>query len=416
MNRLFQMIALGAILLFGAKTAQAQWIYETDNLRDDSVTLYERVPIPKPSDTRHTHLLGEKAMCVANGEQLTIASEDSNWVSLSLPVKDETKLNLDNKPRNYVTVTVDGKKYFVETESLVPVDKDAAKPPFKYKGEKKHSAMGHWYYTAAPYILIAICIILSIALCFATRRTRIPWLLVIPAMVLLLLGVVLEIMAVWYIGGDVVWWIDKSVYGFWTVIFRILLLALVVVAQIFSMVLVSGLVGDDDMEIWKPILSALKGLGIFVVFVLIDGIFIHNGSWPVVAGLLVALVVLAIGLVKSIKTNSESIGNVLGGIVFTLFAVVWSLGVAIGVTIAIIGLIKVFLELIITIAIVVAAMFTMGKVVGDSGAGGGGGRKSSGGGSTGTFMDASGHMHYNKDDAIAANKRDGKADGVVNRL
>lgn len=408
-----QLIAL-AVLLLGAGTAQAQWSYVTDNPRGDSVVLYERVPVQKPTDKRHTHLLGDKALCIANGEQLTIAKEDSMWVALSMPVKDKTMPDVGDDSRNYVTVTIKGKKYFVETANLIPIDKDAAKPPFKYKGAKKHSAMGHWYYTATPYWLIAVCIVLSIALCFAAGRSRMPWLLVLPSMGLLLLGVVLEIMAVWYIGGDVVWWTDKATYGFWPVIFRILLLALVVVAQIFSMRLVSGIVGDDDMEIWKPILSALKGFGVLVVFVLIDGLFIHDGSWPLVAGLAAALVVLAIGLVKSIKTNSESVGNVLGGTVFTLFAVVWSIGVAIGVVIAVIGLIKVFLELLITIAIAVGAMFAMGSVMGNG--------SNSGGGSSRvmrqnrTFYDASGKGHASFDEATRANQDMGKGDAGVSRV
>ena len=149
------------------------------------------------------------------------------------------------------------------------------------------------------------------------------------------------------------------------VIVRLILFAIAIVMQIFSMRFYkNGLVeaGKGELSIKRPIIGALIGVGLLAVCVVLAMIWNKDAETILYVGGGLLLVSTLIGIISTAVTNIRAVGAG-AGIAFTLFAVIWCVGLVTALVLLIIGLVNAFMEMILTIGGGAVVLFIMGKFI-----------------------------------------------------
>ena len=349
---------LVTMLLMGlASSVSAQYTYQVDAIRGDSTALYAYQAEWKDSWVH----LGEPVSAIPNGTEVAIATADtvSNIAYFKSIRKDK------EYEESVVAVNYDGKTYLVAANDLMlsPNDTSGA-TDFINKTKNIHQRWPHWYYTYTPYILIFVLLALATLLA-ALAGGSVLCSALVPIM--LLASIFLEIFGVYWLGSDMLWWVDKDHFTMGTVIIRLILFAVAIVMQIFSIrlyknALVDGATGE--LNVRRPIITALIGAGLLLACILISLIFRKSldSMQMLYIGLgLLGLCVL-IGIISTAVQNCRALGFV-GGVAFTLFAIIYGIGFLVALTLLIIGIVMAFMEMIVTIGGGILVLMVMSKIV-----------------------------------------------------
>lgn len=320
--------------------AQAQWRYVVDNLHADSTKVYSRVKNDGKDSKKVPYQLGDVAFMMANGDTLTIAAADSGRTHLAEIIR-------EGKTRGkwFATVTVKGKKYFVANENLKFAD--GSKDWINEKGDH-HTPLGHWYSSATPYWLIVAFVVLAFlcALFGARAESGVLVWLTVP---FLALAVGLECLGIYALGTDVLWWMDMKVYGFGPAFWGCLLMFVVTILQFVSMLVMAGSSEESGLSFLAPLIATVVGFIAAVICIFIGGVSKGDGSTMVNIGFIIFAVAVVLSLVFTF-INNIAVLKPIGGILFSLFILVWTIGVLAMVVLFIIGLISFFAESIMMVA------------------------------------------------------------------
>ena len=349
---------LVTMLLMGlVSSVSAQYTYQVDAIRGDSTALYAYQAEWKDSWVH----LGEPVGAIPNGTEVAIATADtvSNIAYFKSIRKDK------EYEESVVAVNYDGKTYLVAANDLMlsPNDTSGA-ADFINKTKSIHQRWPHWYYTYMPYILIFVLLALATLLA-ALAGGSVVCSALVPIM--LLASIFLEIFGVYWLGSDMLWWVDKDHFTMGTVIIRLILFAVAIVMQIFSIRLYKNALVDGakgELNVRRPIITALIGAGLLLACILISLIFRKSldSMQMLYIGLgLLGLCVL-IGIVSTAVQNCRALGFV-GGVAFTLFAIIYGIGFLVALTLLIIGIVMAFMEMIVTIGGGILVLMVMSKIV-----------------------------------------------------
>lgn len=331
-------------------TATAQYTFVVDALTEKSTELYAY-----DSQWSDTWLhLEEPVGTLNNGEEVTIAIGDTvphlaYFKSMKKGMfKDKVEYNADVIP-----VTYNGGKYLVKTADLEisPNDTTGA-ADFINKKHNRHTFWGRLYSSYTPYI--AIFVLLLLATAFAKFTSGSGGVNVIPAImvpILLLAAIALELGGVLVLGQDMLWWVDADHFKMSKVIVRLALFGAAVVMQIFSMRLYKNGLSEHakgELKVKRPITGALVGAGLLVVCIVLAMIWNKDAETILTVGGILLAASTVIGIISTAVTNMRAVGPG-AGIAFSLFAVVYGVGLVTVLVMLVIGLVNAFMEMIVTI-------------------------------------------------------------------
>lgn len=356
MKKNTKIIMLVMLLMGMAGSVSAQYTFVVDAIRGDSTALYSY-----NSEWKDTWVhLGDAVGAIPNGTEVTIASGDT--------VSHIAYFNSIRKGKEFkkhvVAVTYDGTQYLVADSDLMLSPNDTSgKSDFINKTKNRHEGWAHWYCTYTPYIIILVLLVLATVLA-AISYGEIVYTILVP--LLLLAAIFLEVMGVLLLGSDMLWWVDKDHFAMGIVIFRLILFAVAIVLQIFSIRLYKNSLADDadDLNVRRPIISAVIGAVLFLVCILLNILFkkTFDGQLMFHIGLILLGISLLIGIIITAVQNCRAIGF-WGGLAFTLFAIIYGIGFIVAVTMLIIGVVNAFMEMIVTIGGAIIVLIVMSKIV-----------------------------------------------------
>lgn len=357
------------MLFLSIFSANAQYTFVLDALHSDSVALY---PYDIKTDDKNVLKFDKAEDFLPNGTLVTInGGEDS----ITKTVLNGTGLiQLKDHSEDYVAVTYEGKKYYVSTEDLVISETDTTGvKDFINTGKNLHTTLGHWYNSSTPYIIIIV--LLAVATLFAFLMNSgegLRKISVLAVPILLLLVVIIEILGIYSVGTSMLWWLDTDRYGWGTSIFRFIFFALAIAMQVFSMnIYMRGLLDinsdDEDVDTPKldykrPIYFAIGGALTAIIIVLIFAFTNWNSNLGVWLALILFIVFTGIGIYSSAKNNIGLLGTK-AGIAFSIFALIYAVGLVVAFALLIIGFISAFLEMILTIIVGFIGFVFMSKVI-----------------------------------------------------
>lgn len=364
-NSKIALLILFLMCLFG--TASAQYTFVVDALTKDSTILY---PYDSSCEKEWVHL-GDPVGYLKNGTEVTIAAADTVYHTAYFRSKKKSMFykKTEYEGKVYV-VNHNGTRYFVDARDLVlsPNDTTGVRD-FVNKNHSYHNAWGHFYSTLTPYI--AIFVLLLLATIFAKLINGPAGPRLIPTVlvpVFMLVAILLEVFGVIKMGTDMLWWIDDHVIDKGTVIIRLIIFAVAVIMQVFSMKLYkNGIVAyavkpDEKVLVKRPMVGAIIGVGLLIASVIVA--MIWKKSAGTILGVGAALLVAAtlVGIISTAVVNMRVLGK-LAGLAFTLFVVIYAVGLVSCIVLLIIGLIKVFMEMLITVVGGTVVLMFMSKVV-----------------------------------------------------
>lgn len=358
MKRSTKIMMLVTMLLLGlVSSVSAQYTFVVDALRGDSTALYAYQAEWKDSWVK----LGDPVGMISNGTEVAIAAADT--------VCHTAKFKSIRKDKEFedrvIAASYEGKKYLVAADDLMLSPNDTSgMADFLNKTKSRHEKWPHWYYTYTPYILVLSLLALATLLA-ALAGGSVLCSALVP--ILLLASIFLEVFGVYWLGDDILWWVDKDHFAMGTVIIRLILFAVAIVLQIFSIRLYkNSLVDDavDELNVRRPIVSTLIGAGLLLACILISLVFRKSldSMQMLYIGLgLLGLSVL-IGIIVTAVQNCRALGFV-GGLAFTLFAIIYGIGFLVALTLLVIGVINAFMEMIVTIGGAIVVLMVMSKIV-----------------------------------------------------
>ena len=111
---------------------------------------------------------------------------------------------------------------------------------------KKHSALGHFYATYTPAVLVLILMGMILATFFVARKSSpaVPLALKVIPVCMLLISII-EVVGYKVLGGDMFWWCDNDRYGFFGSLFRVIPFGAVVALQFYTFKMFETLVFAD---------------------------------------------------------------------------------------------------------------------------------------------------------------------------
>lgn len=367
MKKITRILALALLVLSLSYKVSAQYVYVVDALSQDSTNLY---PYDAKWNDDWVHL-GDKLGALPNGTEVTIAYADTVphlAYFKSLKKKMWSKGN-DEYKQDVIAVSYGGTKYLVAAKDLMlsPNDTTGTKD-FINKGNNRHTFWGRFYSTLTPYIAIFLLLLAAtvLAMLIGKERPRLIPTILVP--VCMLLAIALEMVGVFMLGSDVLWWLDRDVIKGGTVIFRLVLFGVAFILQIFSMRLykngVIGYVQDPEKKlvVKRPIIGALIGVILLVLSVVAAMIWREDATTCLTVGAILLGLSVLIGIISTAVVNIRAVG-LGGGIAFTLFAVIWGIGLVTALVLLIIGFVNVFMEMLITIAGGIVILFFGSKFI-----------------------------------------------------
>lgn len=316
-------------------------IYVTDDILTDSVKVFF---VTTAEDG--TEMSGDHAFSIPTGETVTVERllKGSEYEGI---------------------VRFDGKEFAMHRHSLTFSDENAEGTEDIFgdtRAMKNHTWEGRFFATLTPYILIAICFIGAILISILgmdNYRTGCLALWIVPLMILL--GSGLEIWALSVIGKQTFWWCDSDRFGFWGSAIRMVPFALVVYAQLMSIIFYKGLLWidkDDDVSLKPMAKSIILCIPVFLIVTVICAALHLPGMWQVIIPLSVSLVALSVGIIKSSSRNITALGKI-GGLAFTAFGAIYIICACVAVVCLGIVLIS---NLIQTIVLLLILTLCTGKV------------------------------------------------------
>ena len=327
--------------------AQAQWNYVVDVIRGDSTALVQRV------NNKGEFVKGDTVTWLHNGDTVLIAKVDSGFAKM------------DN---SLVIITLDKQKYFVDRKDLMFGDNPVDKTDFVNSSTKtlnRHSRWGHLYLGDINLYWLIFGLVLAATLFALFGR---GWLLAFVP--LFLLGAtVIEVYGLLNFGTDMLWWIEGAKFRSWHDISRLLLFAFAVTFQVGSLYLYKRKINEDggDLVVWRPVVSALFG-AIAAMAVMWVCSFLHvRQNYINIIGIAVFCIVAGKGFIGSMIDNCEVL-SIFGGIMFTLFVLIWGVGALAAVALLVMSVLKSVSTLIaLPIAVVLLfALLMLGGIAGSS--------------------------------------------------
>ena len=206
--------------------------------------------------------------------------------------------------------------------------------------------------TLLPYLLIAGLVVAAIVMCFMNWSENTEKIGIIGIPVCLAAAALLEILALYSVGNKAIWWCDPDRYGFWGGFFRFIPLMLVLIAQIISIYTYQSFLSKTHAMYGKEVSISLKPAAIALVIAL-PAAFIVGATlqWGLKLpkfiqeiGLLATLFgILFLGLGKTAKNNMAQFGSKYG-LMITLFAIIYVLGVIAVVWLLIVGIFQMIIQ------------------------------------------------------------------------
>ena len=363
MNKTKKLCMLVALLMCLFGTASAQYTFVVDALLQDSTYLYA---YDAQWNDRDTWLhLEDPIGSLPNGTEVAIAKEDT--IAHGASFKSMKKGMFNDKVEyedRIIAITYGGQKYLTLSKDLMlsPNDTSGAED-FLNKKNNRHTYWGHFYSSFTPYILIFVLLLLATLLALFTSTGGVIPAVMVP--VLLLAAIALEMMGVYIMGTDMLWWVDADHYKMGKVIVRLILFGAAIVMQIFSMRLYKNGLSENargELKVKRPIMGALIGAGLLLVCVIIAMIWKESAEKILTVGGILLLLSVVIAIISTAVTNIRAVGPG-AGIAFTLFAVIYGVGLVVAVVLLIIGLVNAFMEMIVTIGGGALVLFLMSHFV-----------------------------------------------------
>ncbi|MBO4428238.1 MAG: hypothetical protein J5771_07160 [Bacteroidales bacterium] len=349
MKTIIKYLAALALLFATAPLANAQWRFVADKLTADSTRVFNRALNPDKREGANKYIINGTAFYVPNGDTLFVAKGDGELFSASYKVHDEPGFqekwySNNNERGRFLTVTIKGKKYFVDVKDLVLVE-GTEEEWWTKAANKHHTPMGHWYSTPTPHWLVVCLVFAALACAIIGGKAESPaisW-LTIP---FLAAAVALEFLGIYYTGTDLLWWMNQKVYGFWPAAGGACLLGITALVQFFSMMIMVGPDNEEMSYLW-PLLTIIGGLIIAIVLIVIEGL--NDGDHGLVQiGIIIWAASILLGLIVTFVKNMRTL-TLIGGFFFSLFVIIWTLGVLAMVGLVFIGIITYFADTIIMI-------------------------------------------------------------------
>lgn len=359
-TKISMLVAL-LMCLFG--TASAQYTFVVDALLQDSTYLYA-YDAQWNSKDGWLHL-EDPIGSLPNGTEVTIAKEDTvphgaSFKSLKKGMFKE-KVEYDDR---IIPITYGGQKYLTLSKDLMLSPNDTSgTADFLNKKNNRHNYWGHFYSSFTPYIIIFVLLLLATLLAAFTASGGVIPAIMVP--VLLLAAIALEMMGVYIMGTDMLWWVDADHYSMGKVIVRLILFGAAIVMQIFSMRLYKNGLSEnakEELKVKRPIMGALIGAGLLLVCVIIAMIWNKSAEQILTVGGILLLLSVVIAIISTAVTNIRAVGPG-AGIAFTLFAVIYGVGLMVALVLLIIGLVNAFMEMIVTIGGGALVLFIMSHFV-----------------------------------------------------
>jgi hypothetical protein len=347
--------------LFG--TASAQYTFVVDALLQDSTYLYAYDAQWNSKDT-WLHL-EDPVGSLPNGTEVTIAKGDTiaHGASFKSMKKGMFKNKVEYEDR-IIAITYGGQKYLALSKDLMLSPNDTSGTvDFLNKKNNRHNFWGHFYSSFTPYMAIFVLLLLATLLAAFTSSGGVIPAIMVP--VFLLAAIALEMIGVYIMGTGMLWWVDADHYKMGKVIVRLILFGAAIVMQIFSMRLYKNGLSENangELRVKRPIMGALIGAGLLLVCVIIAMIWTEDAEMILtIGGILLALSVV-VAIISTAVTNIRAVGPG-AGIAFTLFAVIYGVGLVVALVLLIIGLVNAFMEMIVTIGGGALVLFLMSHFV-----------------------------------------------------
>jgi hypothetical protein len=258
--------------------------------------------------------------------------------------------------------------------------------------------------TLIPYLLIAALVVGSVLLSFFRfGNEAIERLFVILIPISLATATALELLALYSVGNDAIWWCDPDRYGFWGGFFRLIPLFIILACQAWSIfgyesfLSKTEFLNDKDVSIsLKPtFISMLLALPLAVIVAYVLQFQLHVPKIYQEIGLIgTFVVILVIGLGMAIKNNIQRLGTTFG-FVITVFTIFYVLGIFAVIWLLIVGLFQMIFQEAIIIG--VCALFFFKSGIADD-------MRSMNKNKSTVFYDKHGGQHTNGADADAYNR------------
>ncbi len=354
MNKIAKAALMAFICLFLTNSLSAQFSFVVDALRYDSACIYQY-----DGNMETVYKQPKIVGYLKNGTEVFIAESDTIMKKIC-GTNIWTSYTIDR----CALVTYKGEQYLMSVEDLVLGPNNAPETrDFINAKRNNHNAIGHFYGSMRPYSMIFVLLLIATVFAFFTGGKNGPRMIpvfVVP--ILLTIVIAMEVVGIFTYGKEMLWWLDTGRYGLGMGILRFVIFGIALIMQVFSMKLYKrGLAGEDgDLEVrrffWAPIIA----LAIPAAVAAITGFIGIYKDWHITVALIVGLIVMVFMIIQSTRDNMDEIGNI-AGLVFSIFAFVYVIGLIVTVVLFIMGFIKAFLEMIIMICAIGLAMFIMGK-------------------------------------------------------
>lgn len=251
--------------------------------------------------------------------------------------------------------------------------------PLPPKIVRRHTALAHFFATLTPYIIIFLLIAGGMITGIAGLRIRSLKkiaMIVLPAC--LAAASLLEVLAFFMIGDDMVWWCDDDLQGFWGALIGAIPFTVVILMQFYSMKLYSTLIFgdqsrvDEDQKKKISLKPAAWGIGlllpVIIVLMLIMNWIGWTGTLSDIVVLLVAVLITALLIGKGFRDNIKTFGAA-NGIAVSVFSIVYLLGLIISAVLLVIVIFKIILQIIIMAVFAVGCLYLVSFMSKDSDSG-----------------------------------------------
>lgn len=214
----------------------------------------------------------------------------------------------------------------------------------------RHTAIGKFFYTPTPYLIIAALLLAAIVLMYRGYRTeRGMNRALVVVTVALLLASLLEITAFALLHSDAFWWCGPKRYSFFGAFFRVLPFAVFSLFQLYSIKLYMWMVTDDsenELSVKPVLVSAIASIPVALAVTVVCAACGFKSSVPLALVTLGAFfATLAAGFTMAGRRNVRELG-LKKDEAFTLFAIVWSVSSAIVAVGTVVALLKVFVQIL----------------------------------------------------------------------
>lgn len=227
---------------------------------------------------------------------------------------------------------------------------------------KKHSALGHFYATYTPAVLVLILMGMILATFFVARKSSpaVPLALKVIPVCMLLISII-EVVGYKVLGGDMFWWCDNDRYGFFGSLFRVIPFGAVVALQFYTFKMFETLIFADvpaeekgKLSLKPAMVSLAACLPVLIAYAMIVQLWLGwQGMVSDAIMFILFLGTLVSGIAISVKKNTEVLGAG-KGLIVTIFSVIYLVGLLIAAWGVIIVLLKIILQVLMVIAGIIA--------------------------------------------------------------